>query len=464
MDTVQPVLTQTPTPQESGGLGLLLTTAIFIGILVGSSKMADIQTVKDNWAEYRCRPDIMLFAGFYGHDTGENLQFCLKNGFDERAKAAMGPMFTFLKKFVDILMVLLKSINSIRMIFATIIGSVTRIFSEFSTRITAFFNQVQSSVIRIKFLMGRIFAVVYSILFMAMSGIKATSNFGNTFLFRFLDTFCFDPITVVNIEHRGEIPIRDVQIGDIFAKTGDRVTATFQFMADGQAMVRLEDILVSTNHYLLHKNTWIKTKDHPDALPVKPWEGGAVRPLICLNTESHSFPIGNFTFRDYDETSEADDATMRSVLHSLNGPDAKNRKVPYTNYDTCCDGSTRIKCASGDVIPAFEIKLGTPLTQGTVYGIVQKECKEICLIQGNCLTPGTAVWNAMQNKWMRACDIAPVQKLPQPTKCYSFVVSPSACIETESGLMFRDYVEVHSPETEKAYVEALSKEELPASR
>jgi hypothetical protein len=32
---------------------------------------------------------------------------------------------------------------------------------------------------------------MYSIIFMGMSGIKAMDNFGNTFLFKFLDTFCF---------------------------------------------------------------------------------------------------------------------------------------------------------------------------------------------------------------------------------------------------------------------------------
>jgi hypothetical protein len=481
MDTVQPQPLTSPSFEgakapESGGLGILLTTAIFIGILVGLSKMADIQTIKNNWPDYRCRPDVMLFAGLYGHDAAENLQFCLKNGFDERAKAAMGPMFTFLKKFVDILLVLLNSINSIRMIFATIIGSVTRIFTEFSTRIQAFFNQVQSSVIRIKFLMGRIFAVVYSILFMAMSGIKATSNFGNTFLFKFLDTFCFDPDTLVEIESpmvagdfqstssKRSIPIRDVRIGDVFSKSGDRVTATFQFMADGQPMVRLPgDIIVSTNHYLLHNRTWIQAKDHPDALPIQPWEGGVSRPLICLNTESHSFPIGKYTFRDYDETSEADDATMRSVLQSLNG-EMITRTELYTNYDTCCGGATKIKLASGVSIPASSITLGTPLTQGTVYGVVVKECKEICIVQGHCVTPGTAIWNEHEKKWMRACDMADTQLLPIPGKCYSFIVSPSACIETESGLMMRDYVEVHSPDTEAAYTKAFAAMSASADR
>lgn len=456
MDEVQP---RTLPPPETGGLGILITTAIFIVILWSLSQLSDIQTVRNNWQQYRCRPDIMLFAKFYGYDAVDNMQFCLKQGFDERAKAAMGPMFVYLKKFVDILMTLLKSLNSIRMIFATIIGSVTRIFSEFSARLQSFFFRVQTSVIRIKFLISRIFGIVYSLLFMAMSGIKATTNFGNTFLFKFLDTFCFDPDTLVKIESKGMIPIRDVRIGDRFQDSEECVTATFQFMADGQPMVRLPGgIFVSTNHYLLHEKTkkWIQAKDHPEALPVGEWDGGAARPLICLNTTTHTFPIGRFVFRDYDETSAADVETMMNVSNQLNA--SSTTKIPYANYDTCCGGAVKIKLASGVSVPASQITLGTPLTHGTVVGLVVKECKEICVIDGHCFTPGTAIWNEEQKRWLRASEVAPVQSLPLSAKCYSFVVTPSACIETETGVMFRDYVEIHSPDTENVYTAALQAE------
>jgi hypothetical protein len=37
----------------------------------------------------------------------------------------------------------------------------------------------------------------------------------------------------------------------------------------------------------------------------------------------------------------------------------------------------------------------------------------------------------------------------------SFMVSPGAMIETENGTMFRDYFEIHQPEMEDAYQEAL---------
>ena len=49
--------------------------------------------------------------------------------------------------------------------------------------------------------MGRVFATMYAVIFMGLSGIKATTNFGNTFLFKFLDTFCFDPDTKVILKN-----------------------------------------------------------------------------------------------------------------------------------------------------------------------------------------------------------------------------------------------------------------------
>ena len=116
-------------------LGIVIITLIFIGALIGFSKILDVQKIKNDWPKYRCRPDVMFMADFYGHKSSENIEFCLQNGFQERAKQALGPFYTYLGRFVEILMTLLKSINSIRMIFATIIGTVTTVFNEFSERI-----------------------------------------------------------------------------------------------------------------------------------------------------------------------------------------------------------------------------------------------------------------------------------------------------------------------------------------
>jgi hypothetical protein len=443
-------------------LGFLLTTLIFIGILVGFSKLADVDKITKNWDKYRCRPDVMIMAGFYGHDATENMEFCLKHGFDERAKAAIGPFYTYLKEFVNILLTMLASINSIRMIFGTIVGSVTKIFSEFSGRLQVLFQRIQMSAIRLKFLMSRVFATMYSVMFMGMAGIKATQNFGNTFLFKFLDTFCFDPDTPVTIKGKGEIAIRDVKIGDEFMG-GERVTSTFQFNADGQTMVHLpsmkcgKGITVSTNHYVLYEGKWIKCSDHPHAKPAEDWSGGVSRPLICLNTSTNSFPIGDYVFRDYDENQSGDAAAMELALKMLNAKETSPEEPRPSSSAMACSADTMIPLKNNQFpVPISCVPLGAQLPTGRVIGIVKKECDEACEYYKERFAPATAVWCCETNQWRRVSSIVPVVKLAKPEIFYSLVVTPSASIQTENGTMFRDYVEVHSPDLEAPYAASMN--------
>jgi hypothetical protein len=395
----------------------------------------------------------MMISDFFGVPSQENLQFCLKDGFDKRSQVAVKPFYTHMSLFGDSLLNMTAGINSTRMTFATIVGSTNKVFSEFSNRITQLFLSVRLSAARLNFLMKRVFATAYAIIFMGTAGISAVANFSNTFLFKFLETFCFDPATPVLLQGKGSVPISSVQIGDRFLD-GSRVTALFQFAADGQPMVFLDSILVSTNHYVLYKSSWIQAKDHPSAIPTSPWSGGTTRPLICLNTDTHSFPIDSYIFRDYDETEEGDQQTMAWIDSHLNSTPL-TLSPDSVDYSMACHPTTQIVLEDKTMRPANTIQLGQPLSHGTVVGIIQKEVHESCLVEGERFASGTMVWNSSMNRWVRAYTMSKKEQHP-PIPFYSFVVTPSACIETKGGILFRDYVEIHSPDAEDAYTTALS--------
>ncbi len=426
------------------------------------NKFMDYKTIKENWSEYRCRPDVMLFADFYGHDSGENIEFCLKNGFDTRAMSFMKPFFGFMASFVTILATMLDNLNSLRMIFATIIGTVTQVFREFNMRMSALTYRIQHTAIRMRLLMSRVFGMMYSIIFMGMSGIKAGQNFSNTFLFSFLDTFCFDPDTEIHVKGRGEVPIRTVRVGDVLSD-GSRVTSTFAFFADGQPMVKLpaadsrQEILVSTNHYLFYTGQWIPAGEHPLAKPAPAWAGGTERPLICLNTTTNTFPIGPYTFRDYDESKEGDREAMREALRMLNGEQPKEEEIG-TDSAMAVSPQTCIRMKNNRYSPASDIVLGDILSTGTVIGIIQKEVEHCFMIKGEVFAPGTCVWDATTNKWRRAELVGTEFTLAQPDTYISFIVTPQAIVETEAGTVFRDYMEIHDPDLEKPYAAALKRQ------
>jgi hypothetical protein len=141
---------------------------------------------------------------------------------------------------------------------------------------------------------------------------------------------------------------------------------------------------------------------------------------------------------------------MKMATDILNGTPGGNLLNP--NSEMACHPETKIKVKDG-LVPASLVKLGTELSHGKVVGIVKKECSEICEVGGEFFAAGSCLWSEAHGKWMRAFEISrPVKIIP--SSYYSFVVTPSACIETEKN-MFRDYVEVHSKDLETPYSNAL---------
>lgn len=440
-------------------LGFLILLFVMIGVWVLLLGVADTSEVSKNWPKYRCNPSVMPFASFYGHDTTENLNFCLTGMLNSEMSGALSPVFKILASFLGTITTLVAVANSIRLEMATFMGGINTIFQNFTDRFVQLSSNVRTSAQRIKMLMGRIYGTFFAMIFMSMSAMTALTNFGDTFLFKFLDTFCFDPDTKVSVVGRGEIPVKDVRTGDVFA-TGSKVTATFSFLADGQPMVELgrgcesPPIKVSTNHYVKYDTKWVRADEHPDAKLIDVWKGGSERPLICFNTNDHRIPVGDYIFLDYDETSEADHATMNWVEGILNARQSKSGHG--YDYSTLVSPSTYLKSKSGKPVLPSSVSLGTELSMGKVIAIIKKKSNRYCeLPTGDCVTPGLLLWDTKTNSWFRAGDRYRQMIDNLDRDYYSFIISSTASFELFSGVVVRDYFEVHSPDTEQFYAKAI---------
>jgi hypothetical protein len=435
----------------------LLTFLIVIlyAILYGM----DIANVSASWPENRCKPQIMPFASLYGYNTAENFNYCMTNIIKDQAGDSIGPIYQILSGFIGTISTLVQTANSLRVALATLFGGITKVFQEFGERINSLMVRIRVATVRIKMLFGRLFATFYAVIYMGMSGITAVSNFGDTFMFKFLDTFCFDPDTLVEIDNKGQIPVKDVKMGDIFSKTKSRVTACFEFYSDGQPMVTLlrkqhqqeQPILVSTNHYVqLPSGQYEPAVVHPDAISSPPWSGGIDRPLICFNTHDHKIPIGDYLFLDYDETERGDKATMRALRNIVNNSDSKEDDT-INEYSPGVSETTKIalKEPKGGFCIAKNIKLGQKIQSGRIVGIVKKEVKNFVRIGQDLISASSLIWRPQTNSWERAYKVG--ISIQKNDIAYSFVVTPSATIITHHGLSIRDYVEVHSPDSEDAY-------------
>lgn len=459
---------------------LVLSTVLLFGLAYGMTHVGNVKHVQKNWKNYRCQPAYMPFASFYGFNTAENFEFCMKNIFTTHSEDITGSFGSVLGIFGTIMSIVMDGINALRTTVATIGGGINVVFQDFTDRIGFFFFNLRLSAMRIKNLIGRMYAILFAVMYMGMSGLTGGMNFGNTVLFSFLDTFCFPPETQVNVRGKGQIPLKDVRVGDFLVgesgasatpATPARVTAKFHFAAGGQPMVRLGSVTVSTNHYILHNTKWIKAAEHPEAVPLGAYERES---LVCLNTDTHTMPIGGYVFRDYDEVDEpaVNTESMRSTEATVNATETPSQPTPYsfTDANTAVQRSTYMRLKDGSVKQARQIQIGDELASGgKVVGVVHREQTEFCRVPASAsasavefLSPATLLWNPVANKWQRAGELYTPIRLESnywhsksPLVFLSFIVTPNSQIELASGLRIRDYMELCSPDAEAPYAKAL---------
>jgi len=435
----------------------LVLLAIFIFVTI--ENMSHISDVQKNWSEHRCQPYMMPFAGLFGYNVNENFEFCLQQIIQESTKGVTGPFASGMFGFTTILSNLMDSANSFRTMLATLVGGIIKIVSEFKARMTALMGRVKLTASRMKSLMYRVYGTMFAVIYMGMSAQTGIANFGDTFIFKFIDTFCFPPEQLVTLESGDALPISEVKVNDIL-KGGHIVQTIYKFAAEGQSMVQLNDnsgeiIQVSSNHFVRFGEKWIMAMDHPDAKPAEPWSGGLERPLICLTTHDHILPIGKYTFADYDETDIANAGTQQWVDSSLNG---RKAELPPqdVSYEIGCPSATMVKTLDG-FKPLYEIRLGDKITErDTVVGIQVSELEEFSRISNTQrIAKGALIWNPEKGQWLRAYSMLP-DATSDKTEVIALFVSPGAQYEIQGGFIIRDAMEIYSPDTKKLYADALT--------
>lgn len=439
-------------------LFVILLVIIGIVAVLTLSASSQIKDITKDWSKHRCSPLIMPFAGLFGYNTKENFEFCLQNIFSNFSLPFLGSIGEIFGQFTTMLQTIFNSINAIRNTIATMGGGINVIFQEFTDRISKFFFQLRVSAITLKTLFGRMYATLFSVMYMGLSGITGVTSFTNTFLFSFLDTFCFPAETELIVQDptykKGRrVSIKDVKIGDVLLPGKSVVTATFQFYSRGQEMVQLGRVKVSTNHYVMYEGRPIMAGEHPHAIALGPWNSDDL--LYCVNTSDHKIPVEYLTFMDYDETSEGDRDTLNFIDSRVNGY-TKPKNKDYTYEDSCfaIEEHSKIKTTSG-LVEAKDIKIGDKLSTGCeVVGLIRRKVTEVCqLPNGIQVTPATLYWKKETNEWNRCGE--DYIWTTEPCEWVSFVVVPHSQIELEDGTIVRDYMELCSPDAEQYYTQRL---------
>jgi hypothetical protein len=430
----------------AGWFWFMFITLSLIGVYFLIFTFVNIAEVANNWPVYRCNPLIMPFASLFGYNISENFNFCISNILKTGASSFTGPFASILQTFIGSLMTVMSSLNSFRVVLATLMGGITTVFQEMTERFKVLMSNFILTGDAVKRLMGKMFATFYAIIYMGTSGIQAGSNFTNTFLFSFLDTFCFAPSTLIEVRESGLMPIDEVEIGDILAN-GQVVTAIYSINADGQKMVKLGSVVVSANHYIRYNNEWIRADKHPDAQSIGPWNGGNDSPLICLDTNTHEIHIGNYVFSDYNELDSTDAPTMKATQDILNNTKDTLMPPQDIHYSPSLSFEEKVLMKNGSKVRICNIRIGDELSTGKVYGIVRRSQEGMFLYKNTILHGSTLVWITAQNKWERVYTLPETTELFSTFETYNLLVMNSGVIETPD-IICRDLMELHDPDIE----------------
>ncbi len=459
-------LKASPVPFENSYVGLIIVTILMVVAVVGFYQFTAFNEVVNNWEKYRCDVSVLPFAGFYGKNAEENFNYCMTQMLTSKASSFTGPFASILTTIVGAMMTFMQSLNSFRVMLGSLTGGVGKVFQEFTDRFNFLYNNIQVTATRMQFLFKRLISTFISIIFLGSSAVTAGMNFGDTFLFKFLDTFCFDPETLIELSGGAVRAVKAVNLGDVLAD-GSRVKSVYRFYSRGVPMVRFVGphgpVLVSTNHYMKDdEGHWIRCEEHPDAQPMGDW--GSDRPLVCFDTDTHHIPFGSYVFSDYDETNATDTASMKLVDARLNNVPHEDLPPHYDwPYMPCMSPETLVKMKDGSRKALKDCTIGDALETGVVVGVVGRLVSQVCMYRGVAVTPSTGVWvpgsGTDAGRWIRCGFMAPVHPLDGEAVFMMPLVMSSSTIPivgiNGEELMVRDFMELMSHDIEGPTEEAM---------
>ena len=387
-------------------MSFIFLMILFIGLFFGIESMSSAAQTSNDWSEVRCQPQNMLLAGLYGHDANENFQFCLQQIIQDSTKSSTAPFAQGMGGFTTVLQNLMSSANSFRTTLATMAGGIIKIIGEFKSRMTALMGRVKLTASRMKAMMYRVYGTMFAVMYMGISAQTGIANFGDTFIFKFIDTFCFAPDTSVIMDNGSQQSISNLKLGDTLK--GKTVVKAIIECPGSDDMYEIYGIRVSGRHRIwsLEESKFISVKEHPDAK-----KSYAEAKLWTLITSNREIPVKGLDkvvrFADWEELPDTDAAAASwdTIVQEILNKEVKNLNVPTSA--PCIDKSILVYKHQAGLTPIGLIQVGDWVhdsnTWVRVIGRCERQVETYIGTLGNRITDG--IWVLDNNKWKHPTGI-----------------------------------------------------------
>lgn len=360
------------------GSSLVLFILITISLFVLCSYcfvMINVQPIKDDWINQRCKPSIIPFAGLINAPEGttstdftkDNFDYCTQNIVKDITGNAVQPLTFITNMLNEVFDKIKQSLNGIREMINKVRTSVQATAQEIMGRIinvtiplqqiiiglkdilakvqgtmTAGLFTLLGSYYTLKSLMGAIAQLIVTILISLAVMIAALwivpftwgAAAANTAIFLAISIPMALILTfmtkVLKVQSNLKIPkikcfdkntllkMNDGSEKEIFdIEVGDvlfnnnEVTAKIKVETEGSEIYELYGIIVSNSHIVKYKDKWLPVSEHPDSKKIDSYNEPF---LYCLNTSSKIIVINNICFTDWDEIYNSDINKFNTLL------------------------------------------------------------------------------------------------------------------------------------------------------
>jgi len=406
---------------------LVIITIVLIILITYCFAMINAQPIIDDWANQRCKPNIMPIAGFITHPEGvsateytkQNFTYCTQNILSSITGTALQPLTFVVNNLNNMASQITNDLQSVRGMFDKVRSMFMDVSQEIMGRIINITIPLQQIVIGFKDLIAKIQGTLTAGLFTMLGSYYALKSLLGAiaqFIVSILITLAIIiaalwivPFTwgaaitgttifialaipmaiilafmvdVLKVQTNLKVPrIKCFDKDTIFKmndgtnkkivdiKNGDlldhnnEVTSIIKVESKGSDIYKLNNIIVSDSHMVKYIGKWIPVSKHPNAVKIESYDEPY---LYCLNTSNKTININDLLFSDWDEIydDELDEIMKTSQLDNLDDI--------HKYLDGGFEGSTIIRLLSGESREIKNICVNDILENGEkVYGVVK---------------------------------------------------------------------------------------------
>ena len=266
--------------------------------------------IKDNWGEYKCKPSVMPFASFFGHDPSKNFNECVKAMQTDYMGVLMQPINYTLSNVASGANGITNDLQNVRGMFSKLRdmtgGGFTSIFGVFLNIMRAFQKLLMKMRDTVNKLVGVVFVVMYFMLAAKDSMLAIIDGPVGSMI----DVVCFHPNTLVMKKDKTLVKMKDIKLDDVIYN-GSKVKGVLNLRNYNKSDKRYSpiykifsnelntEILVTGKHLIQHPETrqfiFVENYEKAEKTNIESED------LCCLITDDHLIKIGEHTFWDWED-------------------------------------------------------------------------------------------------------------------------------------------------------------------